>query len=90
MEDSRNTHTLYIVMPALLLIGGIVGLFAGTHYAQDTIVYDYQFDLETPNGEKASLQYGIWPELGSVDFYEKVQKNSYKKKQILLKQILPQ
>lgn len=63
---------LYILTPILVLVGGVVGLFVGTHYATDTVVYDYQLEIETPEGEHVALQYGIWPALANVDFFKKV------------------
>jgi hypothetical protein len=74
METKKEVKhiLLYILTPILVLVGGVVGLFVGTHYASETVVYDYQFEIESPEGEHVALQYGIWPALAHVDFFKKV------------------
>ncbi|HCC05155.1 TPA: hypothetical protein DEP58_02505 [Patescibacteria group bacterium] len=73
MELPKVTNRIvYIVAPALILIGVVIGTFVGTHYASDTVVYDYQLKVETPIGDHVALQYGIWPELANIDFFQKV------------------
>jgi len=73
MEILKGTSRfIYILVSALLLIGVVLGIFVGRHYASDTIVYDYQLKVETPTGDHVALQYGIWPELANIDFFQKV------------------
>jgi len=73
MEPSKATNRIaYMAVPALVLTGGVLGTFVGTQYASDTVVYDYQLKVETPTGDHVALQYGIWPELANIDFFQKV------------------
>src|SRR3989339_1017591 len=67
-----NYVAKYILTPALILVGGVVGVFVGTYYTSQAKVYEYQLEIKTPEGDTTALQYGIWPELAHVDFFKKV------------------
>lgn len=73
MDTSKGArYIVYILIPTLLLVGVLLGVFVGIRHASETVVYEYQFEIETPEGEHVALQYGIWPELANVNFFQKV------------------
>ncbi len=80
MQYSENRSILYILTPILIALGGVIGFFTGTKLSTETIVYDYQVALETPEGKTSDLEYGIWPELSNIDFFTKVRDEFLKEK----------
>lgn len=72
MEQQHIRRITYVVVSVLVLVGVATGIYVGMRYTPETVVYDYQLAIETLEGEHVALQYGIWPELANVDFFERV------------------
>jgi hypothetical protein len=73
MDTISETHWLRWLLVFFAVAVGMAGAFMyGLRSGSSTVVYDYQFEIETPEGKRVELQYGIWPELAHVDFFNSV------------------
>jgi len=81
MNALHDRHVQLWVIALLVMLSLVGGLFIGMRSGTPTVVYDYTVALEG-SGEDApvALEYGIWPALAQVDFFNTVRERFIEQK----------
>lgn len=68
----RFLHSTITVSHAIIIFGilFIATILATAHFRQ--VIYSYEITLQDGDGAGEKLQFGSWPELGNVDFFNTV------------------
>lgn len=81
MNALHDRHVQLWVIVFLVVLSLVGGLFIGMRTGTPTVVYDYTVALEGSGEEvPVALEYGIWPALAQVDFFNTVREQFIEQK----------